>query len=54
MAALQAVDAIEQGRHLVVEGEPGSGRRLLARSAWCRRSPGRGAGSLLTLPHVPS
>ncbi len=47
MAALQAVDAVEQGRHLVVEGEPGSGRRLLARSAWCRRSPG--ARSLLTL-----
>jgi DNA-binding NtrC family response regulator len=40
MAAMQAVDAVEQGRHLVVEGEPGSGRRLLARSAWCRRSPG--------------
>jgi two-component system nitrogen regulation response regulator NtrX len=47
MAAMQAVDAVEQGRHLVVEGEPGSGRRLLARSAWNRRSPG--APSLFTL-----
>jgi DNA-binding NtrC family response regulator len=40
MAALQAVDAVEHGRHFVVEGEPGTGRRLLARSVWCRRSPG--------------
>ncbi len=47
MAAIQAVDAVEQGRHFVVEGEPGSGRRLLARSAWCRQSPG--ARSLFTL-----
>ena len=47
MAAMQAADAVEQGRHLVLEGEPGSGRRLLARSAWGRRSPG--AGSLFTL-----
>jgi DNA-binding NtrC family response regulator len=47
MAAMQAVDAVEQGRHFVVEGESGSGRRLLARSAWCRRSPG--ARSLFTL-----
>ena len=47
MAAMQAVDAVEQGRHFVVEGEPGSGRRLLARSAWCRRTPG--ARSLFTL-----
>jgi DNA-binding NtrC family response regulator len=47
MAAMQAVDAVEQGRHLMVEGETGSGRRLLARSAWCRRSPG--AGSLFSL-----
>jgi DNA-binding NtrC family response regulator len=47
MAAMQAVDAVEQGRHFVVEGEPGSGRRLLARSAWCRQSPG--ARSLFTL-----
>jgi DNA-binding NtrC family response regulator len=47
MAAMRAVDAVEQGRHFVVEGEPGSGRRLLARSAWCRRSPG--ARSLFTL-----
>jgi Nif-specific regulatory protein len=46
-AALQAVEAVEQGRHFAVEGEPGSGRRLLARSAWCRRSPG--TRSLLTL-----
>ncbi len=47
MAAMQAVDAVEQGRHFVIEGEPGSGRRLLARSAWCRQSPG--AHSLFTL-----
>jgi DNA-binding NtrC family response regulator len=47
VAAMQAVDAIEQGRHFVVEGEPGSGRRLLARSAWYRRSPG--PRSLFTL-----
>lgn len=47
LAAIQAVDAVEQGRHFVVEGEAGSGRRLLARSAWCRRSPG--ARSLFTL-----
>jgi len=47
MAAMQAVDAVEQGRHFLVEGEAGSGRRLLARSAWCRRSPG--ARSLFTL-----
>ena len=47
MAAMQAVDAVELGRHFVVEGEAGSGRRLLARSAWCRRSPG--ARSLFTL-----
>lgn len=47
MAAMQAIDAVELGRHFVVEGEPGSGRRLLARSAWCRRSPV--ARSLFTL-----
>jgi len=47
MAAMQAVDAVEQGRHFLVEGEAGSGRRLLARSAWCRRSPG--ARSLFTM-----
>jgi DNA-binding NtrC family response regulator len=47
MAAMQAVDAVKQGLHLVVEGEPGSGRRLLARSAWSRRSPG--ASSQFTL-----
>jgi len=47
MAAIQAVDAVEQGRHLALEGEPGTGRRLLARSAWGRKSPG--AGSLFTL-----
>jgi DNA-binding NtrC family response regulator len=47
MAAMQAIDAVELERHFVVEGEPGSGRRLLARSAWCRRSPG--ARSLFTL-----
>ncbi len=47
MAAMQAVDAVELERHFVVEGEPGSGRRLLARSAWCRRRPG--ARSLFTV-----
>lgn len=47
MAAMQAIDAVELERHFVVEGEPGSGRRLLARSAWSRRSPG--ARSLFTL-----
>lgn len=47
MAAMQAVEAVEQGRHLVLEGEAGSGRRLLARSAWCHRRPG--SSSLFTL-----
>lgn len=47
MAAMQTNDAVEQGHHFVVEGEPGSGRRLMARSAWCRRSPG--TRSLFTL-----
>jgi DNA-binding NtrC family response regulator len=47
MAAMQAVDAVVQGRHFVVEGEAGSGRRLLARSAWSRRRSG--ARSLFTL-----
>jgi DNA-binding NtrC family response regulator len=47
MAAMQAIDAVELERHFVVEGELGSGRRLLARSAWCRRSLGR--HSLFTL-----
>ena len=47
MAAMQAIDAVEEGRHFVVEGEPGSGRRLLARSAWYRRTPG--LRSLFTL-----
>lgn len=47
MAAMQAIDAVELARHFVVEGEPGSGRRLLARSAWCRRGPG--ARSLFTV-----
>jgi two-component system nitrogen regulation response regulator NtrX len=39
MATLQAADAVEQGRHFVVEGEAGSGRRLLARTAWYRSTP---------------
>jgi len=39
MAAMQAVDAVEQGRHFLVEGEAGSGRRLLARAAWCAEVP---------------
>ncbi len=47
IAAMQTVDAVDQGRHFVVEGESGSGRRLLARSAWCHRSPG--ARSIFTL-----
>jgi|GEM_PF-1489819 len=47
LAAMDAFNAVKHGRHLVVEGEPGSGRRLLARSAWARRSPG--ARSLFTL-----
>ena len=40
MAAMQAMGAVELERHFVVEGETGSGRRLLARSAWCRRKQG--------------
>jgi DNA-binding NtrC family response regulator len=47
MASMQAVDAVDLGRHFVVEGEAGSGRRLLARCAWYRRGPG--ARSLFTL-----
>ncbi len=47
MAAMQAIDAVELGRHFVVEGEAGSGRRMLARSAWNRRRPG--ARSLFTM-----
>jgi DNA-binding NtrC family response regulator len=39
IASTQAMDAVDQGRHFVVEGESGSGRRLLARSAWLRRVP---------------
>lgn len=46
-AVLQTMDSMEQGRHVVIEGEAGSGRRLLARSAWQRRTPG--ARSLFTL-----
>lgn len=46
-AAIQMMDALEHGGHVVIEGEVGSGRRLLARSAWARRSPG--ARSLFTL-----
>ncbi len=47
MAALRAAHAVEEGRHVVLEGEVGTGRRLLARSAWYQRSPG--ARSLFTL-----
>jgi DNA-binding NtrC family response regulator len=47
MAVTRAMEAVEQGRHLVMEGEAGTGRRLLARSAWYRRQPG--TGSLFTL-----
>jgi len=46
-AVLQTMDTLEHGRHVVIEGEAGSGRRLLARSAWQRRTPG--ARSLFTL-----
>jgi DNA-binding NtrC family response regulator len=46
-AVMQTMDTLEQGRHAVIEGETGSGRRLLARSAWQRRTPG--ARSLFTL-----
>jgi len=38
-AVIQAIDAVEQGCHLLIEGEAGSGRRLLARSAWARCTP---------------
>jgi two-component system response regulator AtoC/two-component system response regulator HupR/HoxA len=44
---MQTADALEQGGHVVIEGETGSGRRLLARSTWQRRTPG--ARSLFTL-----
>jgi len=33
------VDSVEQGRHFLVEGEAGSGRRLLARSACAAEVP---------------
>jgi DNA-binding NtrC family response regulator len=46
-AVMQTMDTLEQGRHVLIEGETGSGRRLLARSAWQRRTPG--ARSLFTL-----
>jgi len=47
MAAMRTIDAVEHGQHLVIEGEPGSGRRLMARSAWHHRRPA--ARSLFTL-----
>jgi two-component system nitrogen regulation response regulator GlnG len=47
MVAMRAADAIEDGRHLALEGEIGTGRRLLARSAWNQRRSG--VGSLFTL-----
>lgn len=47
LAVMQMMDALHEGRHVVIEGEPGSGRRLMARSAWSRQTPG--ARSLFTL-----
>ncbi len=47
LAVIHMMDALEDGQHVVIEGEPGSGRRLLARSAWSRRTPG--ARALFTL-----
>lgn len=47
LAAMDALGVVEQGRHMVLEGETGSGRRLLARSAWYQRKAG--GGSLFTL-----
>jgi len=47
MAAMQTIDAVERGQHIVIEGESGSGRRLMARSAWYHRKPL--ARSLFTL-----
>lgn len=47
LAVMQMMDALEEEHHVVLEGEPGSGRRLLARSAWARRTPG--ARPLFTL-----
>ena len=46
-AIVQAMDAVRQGQHLLIEGEGGSGRRLLARSAWARH--GRGESTMLTV-----
>lgn len=40
MAVIQAMRAVEEGRHFLVEGEAGSGRRLLARRAWAQHAPG--------------
>ncbi len=46
-AALKAMETIETGHSLLIEGAPGTGRRLLARCAWARRKPG--PRSLFTL-----
>jgi two-component system, NtrC family, nitrogen regulation response regulator GlnG len=47
MAAMKVAQTIEEGRHVALEGEVGTGRRLLARSVWYQRRPG--ARSLFTL-----
>lgn len=46
-AIVQALDAVRLGHHLLIEGEPGSGRRLLARCAWSRH--GHGEQTMLTV-----
>ncbi|MDR3765003.1 MAG: sigma 54-interacting transcriptional regulator [Acidobacteriota bacterium] len=46
-AVVQAMDAVRLGHHLLIEGEPGSGRRLLARCAWGRH--GHGEDTMLTI-----
>lgn len=47
LATWQASQAVEHGRNFLIEGESGSGRRLLAHNAWYRRAPG--ARPLFTL-----
>jgi DNA-binding NtrC family response regulator len=39
-AALKAMETVEAGHPLLIEGETGTGRRPLARCAWARRKPG--------------
>lgn len=46
-AALKAMETVEAGHSLLIEGAPGTGRRLLARCAWARRKPG--SRSLFTM-----